>query len=131
MKTQENNYSVINTGTFSEISRTELKETLSLTGLEISLNQLQPGKSIPFVHAHKRNEEVYIILKGTGTAYIDGDEFSIKEGDILRIDPDGKRCFKANNSIALQYICVQTEKASLVQHTRTDGIILKEKPSWL
>jgi mannose-6-phosphate isomerase-like protein (cupin superfamily) len=126
-----NNFAVIKTGTLSKISRTEIKDSLELTGSEISINQLQPGKSIPFVHAHKRNEEVYIILKGTGTAYIDGEEFPVIEGDVIRIDPEGMRCFKADDSSALQYICIQTEKASLIQYTRADGIISKEKPSWL
>ena len=39
--------------------RTELHETLGLTGAEISINQLPAGAGVPFVHAHKNNEEIY------------------------------------------------------------------------
>ena len=45
-------------------SRTELHDLLSLTGAEISCNNLPAGVSVPFVHAHKHNEEVYLVLEG-------------------------------------------------------------------
>jgi mannose-6-phosphate isomerase-like protein (cupin superfamily) len=125
------NYSVANEGPFEKITRTVLKDKLNLTGSEISLNRFEAGKSYPFVHGHKRNEEVYIFIKGSGAAYIDGDEFSVKEGDVIRVDPEGQRCFKADDNSDLQYICIQTEKSSLVQHTRKDGFIADVKPSWM
>lgn len=40
---------------------------LGLTGCEVSLNLLPAGKGMPFVHAHKKNEELYIVLAGSGT----------------------------------------------------------------
>ena len=45
-------------------SRIELHEKLSLTGAEISLNELPAGANVPFVHSHKENEEIYGILSG-------------------------------------------------------------------
>ena len=36
----------------------ELHEKLSLTGAEISLNELPAGANVPFVHSHKENEEI-------------------------------------------------------------------------
>jgi mannose-6-phosphate isomerase-like protein (cupin superfamily) len=125
------NYQVFQTGPLSAITRAVLHQSLNLTGSEISINQFKPGTGYPFVHAHKRNEEVYIFIGGSGTAYIDGEEFPVREGDAIRIDPGGKRCFKADTSSPLFYICVQTEKNSLIQHTRPDGILCREKPSWL
>ena len=45
--------------------RTELHDVLGLTGAEISINNLPAGAGVPFVHSHKKNEEIYIIsLKG-------------------------------------------------------------------
>lgn len=44
-------------------SRTELHELLSLTGTEVSINNLPAGVSIPFVHAHTNNEELYIFCQ--------------------------------------------------------------------
>lgn len=53
------NYQKLNvTGT----ERVELHDRIGLTGAEISVNVLPAGASVPFVHSHKQNEEIYIIL---------------------------------------------------------------------
>ena len=44
--------------TVSEEARTELHDKLSLTGAEISINHLPAGGGVPFVHWHKKNEEI-------------------------------------------------------------------------
>ncbi|MDM8225090.1 cupin domain-containing protein [Parasutterella secunda] len=114
-------------------SRTELHELLSLTGTEVSINNLPAGVSIPFVHAHKNNEELYIVLSGKGSFFVDGEEFLISEGDCLRVDPKGERCLKAADDSALRYLCIQSRAGSLQGYTMSDGIISEEfkKPSWL
>ena len=58
----------------AEGARTELHDKLGLTGAEISVNTLAAGSSVPFVHAHKANEEIYFILSGKGKAVVDGEE---------------------------------------------------------
>ena len=45
--------------TIGKENRIELHEKLSLTGAEISLNELPAGANVPFVHSHKENEDVY------------------------------------------------------------------------
>lgn len=114
-------------------SRTELHELLSLTGTEVSINNLPAGVNIPFVHAHKNNEELYIVLSGKGSFFVDGEEFLISEGDCLRVDPRGERCLKAADDSALRYLCIQSRAGSLQGYTMSDGIISEEfkKPSWL
>ena len=59
-------------------SRSELHELLHLTGAEISCNTLPSGMSIPFVHAHTENEEIYLVLNGSGWLYVDGEEVAIR-----------------------------------------------------
>ena len=73
-----NNYSKIS---LSENGRTELHDALSLTGAEISVNSLPAGASVPFVHVHRQNEEIYAVLEGKGKAEIDGESIEIKAGD--------------------------------------------------
>ena len=46
------NYAKTNIG---NEGRAELHETLSLTGAEISINNLPAGANVPFVHSHKNN----------------------------------------------------------------------------
>ena len=41
--------------------RTELHEKLHLTGAEISINNLPAGGNVPFIHHHKKNEEIYLL----------------------------------------------------------------------
>lgn len=54
-------------------ARTELHDKLALTGAEISINNLPAGTCVPFIHCHKNNEEIYVILSGKGKAVIDGE----------------------------------------------------------
>ena len=51
-------------------ARIELHEKLGLTGAEISINTLPAGEHVPFVHAHKQNEEIYYIEKGNGKVIV-------------------------------------------------------------
>lgn len=125
------NYKASSIGELSKVGRVTLKSELGLTGSEVSIDNLPAGVSIPFVHAHKRNEEVYILLAGKGSFYIDGEEFAIEEGDVLRLDPAAARCVKADDASSLRYLCIQTEARSLVQFTENDGVPVNVKPSWL
>ncbi len=131
MNKQGKYYKAVSIGDIQALRRITLHDELALTGSEISINELPPGASIPFVHAHKRNEEVYIIVKGKGRFYVDGDEFEIAEGSVVRVDPIGERCLTADSQSPLRYICVQAEAKSLVQFTKDDGILTQARPSWL
>ena len=115
-----NNYKKI---TVAEEARTELHDQLGLTGAEISINTLPAGTSVPFVHSHKNNEEIYAILGGEGKAVIDGENVTLKAGDWLRIAPAGKRQFFASDDKALTYICIQVKADSLEGYTMTDAIV--------
>ncbi len=104
-------------------ARVELHDALALTGAEISINRLPSGASVPFVHAHKKNEEVYGILSGHGYAILDGERVELKEGDWLRVDPEAARQFGAADDSSVSYICIQTKAGSLEGFTQSDAII--------
>jgi mannose-6-phosphate isomerase-like protein (cupin superfamily) len=125
------NYQATSVGDIQARGRVTLHNELALTGSEISINELPPGASVPFVHSHKRNEEVYIVVKGKGRFYVDGDEFDVEEGSVVRVDPAGARCITADKQSLIRYICIQTEAKSLVQFSESDGVILESKPTWL
>lgn len=103
--------------------RVELHETLSLTGSEISINNLPAGASVPFVHSHKNNEEVYGIISGKGKAIIDGEEITLVAGDWLRISPAAKRQFFASKDEGISFVCIQTKENSLEAFTANDAIV--------
>lgn len=113
---------------FSKVSvqneaRTELHDALGLTGAEVSVNILPKGASVPFVHAHKQNEEIYGVLEGEGTAYIDGETIKLTAGDWLRVAPSAKRRFSASETSDIKYICIQVKANSLEQYTAADATI--------
>ncbi len=125
------NYKLISVGDVASLGRVVLNETLNLTGAEISLNVLPKNVSVPFVHAHKNNEEIYVILDGKGYLYIDGKEIAIAKGDAFRVDPKGERCIKASEDSSINFMCIQVKADSLDGFTLDDGIITQTKPSWL
>ncbi len=103
--------------------RVELHQTLGLTGAEISLNQLPAGASVPFVHAHKNNEEIYGILSGQGKVMIDGETVALSSGDWLRIAPAAKRQFFAGEDSGMTFVCIQVKENSLGGFTADDAIV--------
>ena len=105
-----------------EGARTELHDRLGLTGAEISVNTLPAGASVPFVHAHKANEEIYFILSGKGKVIVDGEDVDLNEGDWIRIAPAGKRQFFASSDSPISYICIQVKAGSLGAYTAADAI---------
>ena len=112
-----------NKTTVADGARTELHDTLSLTGAEISVNSLPAGACVPFVHAHKQNEEIYGVLEGRGHAVIDGDNVELKAGDWLRISPAAKRQFFAADDAGIKYICIQVKENSLEGYTAADAML--------
>lgn len=138
MSNKEKNYSLIEIGSLAHLTQKEfngekgkffLGKELGLTGCEVSLNSMLAGKSSPFVHSHKLNEELYIFLSGKGTFYVDGEEFTVQEGSMIRIASAGERSLKALEE--LSYICVQAQSDSLTQSTFNDGIKSQVEPSWI
>lgn len=103
--------------------RTELHEKLSLTGAEISINQLPAGSGVPFVHSHKSNEEIYGILSGKGKAVIDDQTVKLAAGDWLKISPAAKRQFFAANDSGITYVCIQVKENSLEGFTADDAVV--------
>lgn len=112
-------------------ARTELHDLLGLTGAEISCNTLPAGVSVPFVHAHRQNEEIYIVLEGSGRLYIDGEERAIKAGDCFRVAPAAERCIAACAESALRFLCIQVKEGSLEGFTMGDAVLSEKKTGWM
>ena len=109
--------------TIGKENRIELHKKLSLTGAEISLNELPAGANVPFVHSHKENEEIYGILSGNGKAIIDGEEISLSNGDWLKIATAAKRQYFASEFSEITFICIQVIEYSLEHFTAEDAVI--------
>jgi quinol monooxygenase YgiN/mannose-6-phosphate isomerase-like protein (cupin superfamily) len=68
---------------------------LGLTQTGLSLQRLHPERRQAFAHSHRRAEEVYVVLEGSGTLTIDGKEVPVTARDAIRIAPTSSRVFAA------------------------------------
>lgn len=57
--------------------------------------RLLPGKRSPFMHRHKRAEEVYVILAGSGRVKLDDEILDLQPLDAVRVAPAVARAFEA------------------------------------
>lgn len=105
----------------ADAQRTELHDTLSLTGAEISVNTMAAGTEIPFFHSHKENEEIYFIVSGRGYMEIDGEKVELEAGDWLRVAPQASR--KLHATTDMTSVCIQVKAGSLTQWTMTDAVL--------
>ena len=65
-------------------------ETLGLT-----VFKLDPGFRIPFGHKHSAQEEVYVVVRGSGRVKVDDDIIELREWDAIRFDQDAMRNVEA------------------------------------
>jgi mannose-6-phosphate isomerase-like protein (cupin superfamily) len=104
-------------------ARTELHDKLGLTGAEISINNLPAGAGVPFVHYHKKNEEIYFVISGKGQAIIDGETVELTAGYWLRVAPKARRQFSAAADEGISFISIQVRENSLEEYTADDAIV--------
>lgn len=96
-----NHYDIDNLPDFVSI----LKNDLNLSKVALGWISLPPGKGYTFLHSHKEQEEVYIILQGSGLMQIDKEEMALNPGDIIRISPEAKRALKAGDEKLIALCC--------------------------
>jgi len=107
-------------------------EILKATGAEISFQLLPPHTEIPFLHQHKKHEEIYVFLRGTGQFQVDESVFDVSEGSVIRISANGKRTYRNNSENPLIFMCIQCQADSLDSFFvedgfRSDGVISWQK----
>ena len=54
-----------------------------------------PGFRSPFAHRHGEQEEVYVVVAGSGRVLVDGELVELRKWDALRVSPEGVRAFEA------------------------------------
>ena len=67
-----------------------LRRQLGVTSFGINQMLLTPGQQMR-VHRHHRQEEVYLVLEGTLTVYIEGEPEELRAGELMRVAPDVRR----------------------------------------
>jgi mannose-6-phosphate isomerase-like protein (cupin superfamily) len=139
------NFTAVHVGKFSALDQYELtmqsvnrtvhgkvflREAIDSTSVQISLNKLPAGRAVPFYHAHKLNEEVYIFTGGKGQMQIDDQTFDVEEGTVVRIKTEGVRTWRNNSDQDLYYVVIQAKENSLTADTFEDGIKGENSVVW-
>jgi quercetin dioxygenase-like cupin family protein len=55
----------------------------------------EPGARMPYGHSHREQEEVYVVVAGSGRAKLDDELIELTEWDVLRVAPHVVRAFEA------------------------------------
>jgi len=107
-----------------------LGQLLGATGFEISLNLLPPGKGIPFLHRHRNNDEVYVVVAGKGQFLVDDACIDVAEGAVLRMTPAAARAWRNNSEAPFAFLCIQYRADSVIENGTRDGVRVEGKPAW-
>ncbi|MDD1793770.1 cupin domain-containing protein [Enterovibrio sp. ZSDZ42] len=99
-----------------------VSEALGMSGGILSLNKLAPHASMPFHHTHIEHEEIYIFIDGKGEVMIDNDRFEVEPGSVVRVAPEGVRCWRNLADEPLYYAVLQVKKGEkVIKTTIEDG----------
>jgi len=107
-----------------------LRNLLGSAGLEMSLNVVPPGKGIPFLHRHRDNDEVYVVVSGRGQFLVDGECIDVQEGSVLRLAPAAARAWRNDADAPLYFLCLQYRADSVIQGGTADGQKVEGTPAW-
>ena len=107
-----------------------LRHLLGSAALEMSLNVVPPGQGMPFLHKHRQNEEVYVVVGGRGQFLVDGECIDVAEGSVLRLTPAAARAWRNNFNAPLYFLCLQYRADSVIEGGTADGQKVESKPAW-
>jgi mannose-6-phosphate isomerase-like protein (cupin superfamily) len=79
----------------SELEARFARTALGGETLGLSLMTLAPNFRIPFGHKHPGQEEVYVVVRGSGRIKVEDEIVELAEWDAVRIDKDTMRNIEA------------------------------------
>ena len=138
------NFTAITVGNLSELSnyvltlspevqipgKVFLGGALNTTGAEISLQSFAVGSQTGFLHKHKNHEEIYLFIAGKGEFQVDGEIFTVSEGSLVRVAPEGIRSVRNTGDVELVMLCIQYTANSFTAEDAADGDILADEVKW-
>ena len=76
----------------------EFRHASKALGLEqcgLSYQRIPPDYRFPYGHTHKEQEEVYVVVRGSGRMKLDDDIVEVEEWDAVRVPPGTWRGYEA------------------------------------
>jgi uncharacterized cupin superfamily protein len=94
-----------------------LRRELGVTSFGLNELVLEPGQR-GRIHRHREQEEVYLVLDGTLTLVVEGEEHAFERGELARVGPGVRRQLANRGSARLILIAV----GGSGEHTGRDGL---------
>ena len=73
------------------------REPLGCTRTGLSYQRLAPGCRAPFGHRHGDEEEIYVVVGGSGRMNLEGDVVELRQWDAVRVAPQTARAIEAGD----------------------------------
>ncbi len=99
------------------------REPLELGESGCSYFRLAPNFRIPFGHRHKQQEELYVVIRGSGRVKIGDDVLELRELDAIRVPGSEWRCFEGGPD-GIEYVAFG---APQVEDPATEA---EQNPGW-
>lgn len=99
-----------------------LTDRLGLTETRATLRRLEPGASMPYHHENTQ-EELYLLVEGEGSMYVDGERLDATPGTLVRVSPETPRQLFNDADIECAWLVVGAPP------TGHDGTVLGPGPA--
>jgi quercetin dioxygenase-like cupin family protein len=79
-----------------EIMQTRfVRDQLEAEQFGLSLQRVAPNQRVPFGHRHAQQEEVYVVVDGSGRVKLDDEVRDVRRWDAVRVSRETVRAFEA------------------------------------
>ncbi len=84
-----------NFGLSPDLEMRMARAPLGMKNAGVSYQRLAPNFRVPFGHRHKQQEEVYVVVGGSGRAKVEDEIVELNQWDAIRVHRDTMRGFEA------------------------------------
>jgi mannose-6-phosphate isomerase-like protein (cupin superfamily) len=70
-------------------------QALELENSGLTYQHVPPGYRFPYGHTHKTQEEIYVVVRGSGRMKVDDEIVELEEWDAVRVPPGAWRGYEA------------------------------------
>jgi mannose-6-phosphate isomerase-like protein (cupin superfamily) len=72
-------------------------QALELEESGLTYQRVPPGYRFPYGHTHKRQEEIFVVVRGSGRMKLDDEVIDLREWDAVRVPPGTWRGYEAGS----------------------------------
>ena len=101
----------------------EFRSATAALGLEksgLSYQRVPSGYRFPYGHTHGKQEEVYVVLRGSGRMKVDDEIVELEEWDAVRVPPGTWRGYEAGPD-GLEFLVIGAPNLGEAQREDVDG----------